>query len=476
LKNASISLRLTFWFSAIFLCGFVLFGVTMWADLAYSLSKGRDRTLARRAARIVELLEATRDDLPARRVARFDQLVDVIPEGSLIQVFEQTGKRWLPATPSPPDFPWPPIPVAPREEYSTLAFRGRPYRLLKLPVRANPPFVILVAGQLDDNRNMMARFKTGLAWAIPAMLALSAFGGYFLGRRVLRPVDQITAALRSITIGNLSRRLPTSNTGDELQRLADACNEMLARLEDAVDRINRFTADASHELRSPIAFIRTVAEYALRNPNIDGESRESFHEILAESVETGSLLEDMLTLARADAGYSNVVFEPVELNELAGEVCGRLGPLADAKDQTVTLRNAGQPAWTNGDRSSLRRMLSILLDNAIKYTPTGGQIELELRLTTSRAVLTLKDSGIGIPEALLPRIFDRFVRVDPSRGEVSGTGLGLAIAKWIADAHDAALAVESREQEGSVFSVEFHLSEPATLGPADPLAESSREA
>jgi signal transduction histidine kinase len=441
------------------LCSFVLFGVTMWVDLAYSLNKGRDRTLTRRAARFVELLEATRHDLPAHREARFEALADAIPEGNLIQLFEPTGKRLFPNTPSPPDFPWPTISRLPYEEFGNLEFRGRPYRLLHVPVPANPPLVLLVAGQLDDNRNMLARFKTGLVWAIPAMLALSALGGYFLSRRVLQPVDQITAALRSITIGNLSRRLPVSNTGDELQRLADTCNEMLARLEDAVDRINRFTADASHELRSPVALIRTVAEYALRNPNIDCSSEEAFQEILAESVETGRLLEDMLTLARADAGYADAVFEPVELMELVEDVRARLRPLAEAKGQTMTLRMGDEPVWTRGERSSLRRLLSILIDNAIKYTPSKGRIEVELTATASRAALTVRDSGIGIPEVLLPRIFDRFVRADPSRAEVSGTGLGLAIAKWIADAHNAALTVQSREQEGSLFTIEFQLGE-----------------
>jgi signal transduction histidine kinase len=466
LKKISISLRLTFWFSAIFLCGFILFGVTMWIDLAYSLAQGRDRTLTRRAARFREVLDATRADAPAMRTAQLEKLADVIPEGNLIQIFDAMGQRLFPVTPSPPDFPWPTAGDA-RESFRSLEYRGRPFRLLRLPLPENPPFLILVAGQLEDNRNMMARFTTGLASAIPAMLALSALAGYFLGRRVLQPVDQITAALGSITIGNLASRLDTSNTGDELQRLVETCNAMLARLDDAVDRTNRFTADASHELRSPVALIRNVSEYALRNPDIDIESRYAFEEILAESVEAGRLLEDMLTLARADAGHAITDFQPVELTELVEEVCARLRPLADARDQAVALRIADLPSWTNGDRSDLRRLFSILLDNAIKYTPAKGRIEVEVTATPSRAVITVRDSGIGIPQVLVPRIFDRFVRADPSRGEVNGTGLGLAIAKWIADAHDATLTVQSREQEGSVFTVEFHLIDPS--GPATTL-------
>jgi signal transduction histidine kinase len=199
-----------------------------------------------------------------------------------------------------------------------------------------------------------------------------------------------------------------------------------------------------------------VAEYALRNPKIEAESKEAFEEILAESVETSQLLEDMLTLARADAGYGSPLFEPVNLSQLVEDATARQLPLAEAKQQTVTVRSSGS-AWISGDRSCLRRLVWILLDNAIKYTPAGGSIAVSMMETTSEAVLTVRDSGIGIPEDMLPRIFDRFVRADPSRGEVNGTGLGLAIAKWIADAHHAKLSVQSREREGSVFRIEFVL-------------------
>jgi signal transduction histidine kinase len=439
-----------------FLAGFLLFGAVMWIDLAYSLSQGRDRTLTRRAARITEVLQATSGEPDSAREARFDQLTDVIPEGNLIQVVDGAGTRILPRNPTATGFPWPAIDAIPAtDQYTNVDYGGREFRLLKRPI-PSMRVVILVGGQLEDNRNMMARFTNGLAWASPAMLALCAFGGYFLNRRALQPVDQITATLRSISIGNLSQRLPVANTRDELQRLAETCNQMLARLEDAVERINRFTADASHELRSPVALIRTVAEYGLRNPTADRDSREAFQEILAESVETGQLLEDLLTLARADAGYGRAIFESVELADLVGDAVGRLRPLAEGKQQTVSLR-IDSLAWITGDRSSLRRLISILLDNAIKYTPKGGRIVVELTTSTTQAALTVRDTGIGIPEALLPRIFDRFVRADPSRGEVNGTGLGLAIAKWIAGAHGAALRVQSREQQGSAFTVEFQL-------------------
>jgi heavy metal sensor kinase len=454
LKHISLSLRLTGWLSAIFLAGFALFGVVMWLDLAYSLGQGRDRTLTRRAARITELLDATSGDPESAREVRFEQLTDVIPEGNLIEVLDSIGKLVLPRDQKAPDFPWPTLTGLPTtDQFGDVDYNGRLFRLYRHPRHS---YVILVAGQLEDNRNMLARFTTGLAWATPAMLVLSALAGYFLNRRALQPVDQIADTLRSISIGNLSQRLPVAHTGDELQRLAETCNEMLARLEDAVERINRFTADASHELRSPVALVRTVAEYALRNPKIDADSKEAFEEILAESVETSQLLEDMLTLARADAGYGSNVFEAVDLSPLVEDAASRQRPFAEAKQQTVTVRTSG-PAWISGDRSSLRRLIWILLDNAVKYTPANGSIMVGLTATPSDAVLTVRDSGIGISEELLPHIFDRFVRADPSRGEVNGTGLGLAIAKWIAGMHHAKLSVESREREGSVFRVEFAL-------------------
>ena len=459
MKNTSISLRLTFWFLVIFLSGFVLFGVSMWIDLAYSLSQGRDRTLYRRAARFVEMLQSTRNEPLSRREVKFEELADNIPEGDLIQIYSPTGSRIMPSNSPRSDFPWPTVTAISSPRFINLKIGKHPYRLLEFPLKADRPFVILVGGQLEDNRNMIVRFTTALAWSIPAMLALSALAGYFLGRRILRPVDEITSTLRLLNLGNLSRRLPDIRSGDEMERLTETCNLMLARLEDAVDRLKTFTADASHELRSPVALIRATAEYSLRNPDIDEESKEAFREILAESADAGLLLEDMLTLARADAGYGTPAMEPVDLTQLVEDAGARLRPLAEARNQSIGVRT-GEPAWIAGDRSSLRRLFSILLDNAIKYTPPGGRIEMELTVQASQAAVTVKDTGIGIPEAYLPRIFDRFARADPSRGEVGGTGLGLAIAKWIAGIHDAKLSVQSREQEGTTFTLEFRLAEP----------------
>jgi signal transduction histidine kinase len=165
----------------------------------------------------------------------------------------------------------------------------------------------------------------------------------------------------------------------------------------------------------------------------------------------------MLTLARADAGHSGALFEPLNLEELVEEVCRRIRPFAETKGQALALANVNEPVRISGDRSSLRRLVWTLLDNAVKYTPARGRIEVALQKVGPEARVTVRDSGIGIPEAMLPRIFDRFFRADPSRSEVEGAGLGLAIAKWIADVHHAVISVQSREGEGTVFAVVFPL-------------------
>jgi heavy metal sensor kinase len=455
LKNISVSVRLTFWFSTIFLLGLIVFGIVMWLDLAYSLSHGRDRTLARRAARLVDLLNASAGVPDERRTARFVEFAYATPEGNLIHLFDSAGIRLLPKTPEPADFPWPPSSRQPRQHYQDVVYAGRHFRIFVDPVKLGAQtFCIFVAGQLEDNRNLLARFATGLFASIPALMILSGLGGYWLSRHVLRPIDRLTTAVQSISIGNLSERLPIGTTRDELQRLAVTCNGMLSRLQDSVSRIQRFTADASHELRSPISFMRTVAEVGLRNPRIDAESKQAFDEILAESVEASRLLEDMLVLARADSYQNHLCFEPLDLADVLIEVRERAQALAEAKNQKLTMDPSGS-ATVRGDRPSLRRLLWTLVDNAVKYTPPGGRIELSLKTCGSEAHIIVRDSGIGIPEDMLQRVFERFFRADPSRTQVDGSGLGLAIAKWIADVHHAVIDVDSVEGRGTTFRVVF---------------------
>ena len=229
-------------------------------------------------------------------------------------------------------------------------------------------------------------------------------------------------------------------------------------------QIKQFTADASHELRSPLSFIRTVAEVALRTPNIDTNSREALDEIVAETARAAALLEDMLTLARADAAQSDAALEPIEIAEVVDQACEAVRPLAAERHLGlfVTL-DAQRNVQVLGDFSSLRRLLSILLDNALKYTPPPGNVHVSLSTADNKAILQVQDSGTGIAASDLPHIFDRFYRADPSRSQIEGCGLGLAIARWIANLHQAEISVVSTPNKGSTFLVVFPIYHPHAI-------------
>jgi heavy metal sensor kinase len=377
----------------------------------------------------------------------------------LIQVYSLSGERLLPQAGSAAmQFPWPAVPSALAEYRSDVWIGNHPYRIyLRSATLNGAPVRICVAGSLMDNVSLLARLDEIFERSIPAMLLISALAGYFISHRALRPVVRLTESARSITIGNLAARLPVSPAGDELAQLAETCNEMLSRLEEAVKRITQFTADASHELRSPISFIRTTSEYALRTPGLDAETTEAFENIVSETEHSSSLLEDMLLLARTDAGRAQIVYEQVYMAEIVREVVARMRVVAKEKRQRIVERLPDARLQLSGDAMLLRRLVWILVDNAVKYTPCEGRIEVALVRNEQRALFTVSDNGIGIPETSLPHIFDRFFRVDASRGEQEGTGLGLAIGKWIAEAHRATITARSIDQAGTTFEVAFPL-------------------
>ncbi|MEI9976701.1 MAG: HAMP domain-containing protein [Ignavibacteriota bacterium] len=238
----STSLRLTIWFSSVFFAGLALFGAVMWFDLDQTLTSGRSRTLERRAERLGDLLRDTKADPPAVRARKFQAFADATG-GGLIEVFAPDGNRALPSpTPAAQAFPWPRVSGIKGDRFREVTYLGQPYRMLAHPFSsAGETLVLYVAGPLEGNRLVLRNFTAGLLWSIPAVLAVSALGGYLLSRRALKPVDQLTEATRTISVSNLSERLPVAETHDELQRLSETYNAMLARLESAVNEIKRFT-------------------------------------------------------------------------------------------------------------------------------------------------------------------------------------------------------------------------------------------
>jgi heavy metal sensor kinase len=281
-------------------------------------------------------------------------------------------------------------------------------------------------------------------------------GGYWISRRALKPVDAITRAAQSIGIENLSQRLQVPESGDELTRLSQTWNGMLDRLETAVKRLSQFTADASHELRTPIALIRATAELTLRRQRSTETYREALRHIMDDADRTARLIEDLLLLARADAGLPALALDRVELTPLVRDVCEQGQILAQERQLEISTEAPEQPVYVDANDPALRRLLLLLVDNAVKYTPAGGHITVSVAHDSAGPTVTVRDTGIGIPDAALPHVFERFYRVDESRNrEAGGAGLGLSIAQWIAERHHARLEAESVVGRGSAFRVRF---------------------
>lgn len=451
-RSFSISLRLTIWFGAILLAGWGLFGVAMWVNLKRTLVNERHITLSHRIDRLQTLLQRRKSEDSAQRFADYREFARATG-GGLAEVFHPDGSRALPSpTSTAEQFPWPAI----RGRDEQLSFvPSRDYWVLIRRFSLDGETVYLaVASPQAGNQMVLDLFREGLIASAPILLLISSACGYWLSRRALMPVDKIIAAARSVSIRNLSERLPVARTGDEIERLAETCNEMLSRLEAAVGRIQQFTADASHELRCPLSFVQTVAEVALRNPQADADSRQAFLDIVEETTKAGIVLEDMLTLARADADRETRVFTELNLADVVEQACDTARPVADEHQLSLTVSLSSQLVRVLGDFSALRRLLWILLDNALKYTTAPGRVEVALSAGKRWATVTVRDSGAGISEADLPRIFDRFYRADPSRSQVDGAGLGLAIAKWIATLHRADLTVTSHINQGTEFRLD----------------------
>ena len=305
----------------------------------------------------------------------------------------------------------------------------------------------------------------------PVILAAAAVVGYWLAGTSLRPVEGIMDEVEAISDGrSLHRRLAVPISGDEMARLALTVNGMLARLEQSFGSLHRFTADASHEMKTPLMVLRAGVERALVHPGIPAELLQSLDETLAQINQMSEMVENLLTLARADEGRAPLAVEPCDLRDVLHDVAETAGMLGESADISVTSEIPSQPLLMAVDRHRIREMLLNLVTNAIKYTPPGGTVALTLSQEDGSVVFTVADTGIGIAPGDLPHIFDRFWRADPARsrtGDRPGTGLGLAITKWIAEAHGGSITVQSRPGRGSLFTVRLPREQIAQPTPAE---------
>lgn len=457
MKPLSIRLKLTAWYVAVLLASLGIFGIAAYFAMKEGIERTVDLNLEEQAGGIEELMRSVLRNEPARLADELREHAELRAEGDFSQVRDPDG-RWIYRSRLMTNYNVPVPGTAGHSAYSFMA-RDLPLRVLVHELNSDGnTYLIQVAAPMDDSYNALNRFKWVVLLLSPLLVVLASGGGYWLSRRALAPVDEITRAAQEINSNNLSQRLEVPPTRDELQRLSETLNGMLERLEAAFNRITQFTADASHELRTPLALMRTTTEVSLRTSQTVSEYREAQSQVLEELEKTSSLVEKLMLLARADAGAETLQRVPVNLTDCLREACNDGRILAAAKGITFQEDIASLMLVVEGDPHALHRLFLILIDNALKYTPSRGSIVVSLSQGDNFAVTEFRDTGIGITVEDQPHIFDRFYRADKARSrEFGGVGLGLSIARWVAEAHGGSIAVESSPGDGSIFRVRLPL-------------------
>jgi signal transduction histidine kinase len=444
-RRRSIRFRLTTWYALILTAGLGLFGGAIWFSLRHRLLTEIDRDLQTRATQFESYFRSqSAERAPDHLRDELEEFCQALPPASTIALHGAQGFEFH-------------FPAVAREPANNFRRLNRQFTI------DGQVFDLEAATSMTDVLHTLDLLRLLLLSLLPAVIAVACAGGWWLSGRALKPVQEITAAAVTISIENLSERLPVPATGDELARLTEVLNSMLARLESAVRALTRFVADASHELRTPLAVIRTTAELAVRRERAPEFYRDSLKEVAAEAQRMTQLVEDLLILARGSEDMSELPRAPLDVREILSDVCAELRGLAESRE--VQIRSAlGEPAGLiSGNHAALHRLFVILVDNAVKYSRPGGEVIVSVEPAQTRISVIIQDFGAGISEADLPHIFERFYRAGSGK---DGHGLGLALADRIARAHGAAIEVRSTEGASSVFRVSFVLrdaAEPSTV-------------
>lgn len=467
MNTRSISFRLVAWYAGLLTAIFVLSCALLYLDLRRFLENGLRESQFRRAHQIASTLlvhvgqsgepyvaNQTKDWYEPEINDRFIRITRA--DGALVYASGAPKDGSFDPQEISTPAPWPQTEFSRRLKLTgnkTLIVAG-----LNFQSPGNPAYLVEFGELLDPVETMLNHLFLRIAWGLPVAVIIITSGGYLLVRRALTPVAHITRAAERITQHNLSERLPVARTGDELERLSTSLNRMITRLDDAVQNSKRFVADASHDLRTPLTILRGELEYFVDDARLDSELSERAASLLEEVVHLGKIVEQLFTLSRLDAGEAQTEWTRFDLTELARTAAEQMNLLAVDKGISISCQ-ASQPVPVNGNRVRLKQVVVNLLDNAIKYTPAKGTIQLRVLASNGHAVLEVEDNGIGIPPGALPHIFERFYRVDQTRSADSeSAGLGLSIVKSICTAHGAEVETQSTPGRGSCFRVKLPMS------------------
>lgn len=458
MNTRSIRFQLLSWYVALLMTSFALFGGFMYLAVRQFLEQNLEDNLSRRARLIEHTALSAKEISPAWLRDHIGNVYAPETSSRFVRITRaQTNILYQSGMPQDASFdPNIPMPADATKEAFRIenAESGQAVLIKDLPAQsAIGPLLIEFGAPLAPINTAVNKVILALVLGAPMLIAVAAVGAHKLLGRALSPVVRMARSAEEISLHNLKQRLPAAPSGDELETLALALNRMIARIDDAVEQNRRFVADASHELRTPLAILRAELESVISHNHLSSETRDTLGSNLEEVDRLGKIVEGLFALSRLDAGEAN--HEPVTLDlaRLAATTTEQMCLLAEDKEIALTC-HCEEAVLVRGDASRLKQVIVNLVDNAIKYTPTGGSVEVRVRGEGERALFEVKDNGIGIPRRDLPHIFDRFYRVDKARSrDLGGAGLGLSIVKSICDAHDAEITVESQEQQGTRFLV-----------------------
>ena len=464
MKRRSIGFRLSAWYFLVFACGLAAFSVVAWFAMRASLYHATDEALEDRVRGVQTFMERQIASLSILEIRdEFREHSVLGPGGDLFQVCDAEGQFLYRSVPLESNN----VPVAQPSQLKSAVFENRSVQDHVLRFYSQPisvrgkAYTIQVAAPMNEAFEALSWFPVILVLVAPLLLIAASAGGYWISKRALAPVDELSQAAQRISIENLTERLQVPDTGDQLQRLSETLNDMLSRLESSVRRITQFTADASHELRAPISLIRTTAEIAvMKRDRTTEEYLEALDDILEESERTSQVVDSLMLLARTDSGKEALDLAPIDTRAVVRSAAEQGERLAANQGVTFHLDSTEDALPIQADAEALRRALLILMDNAAKYTPRGGSVHVRVERQNGFAMASVSDTGIGIDQEDLDRIFDRFWRADKARSrQQGGAGLGLSIAKWIIDVHGGGISVRSEPGKGSQFTVRLPLQE-----------------
>jgi heavy metal sensor kinase len=466
----SLRFRLIVWYAGLLTGTFLLFSVALYQVLRGYLETNLKQSLFRRTAQITDLLMADQGQQGERELAdqmaarfapeNYDRFIRLTrPDGSILYAsgrsvgFDPSGLRPLKLSEVQGDFAY----KARLGDGNLLLVAVKEYQS-----KDGRSILIESGGPMAPIETILSHLILSLLIGVPLLVLVAVGGGFVLVSRALAPVVKIAQSAEQITLHNLNERLPLTQTGDELEHLSLALNRMIARLSEAIEQNRRFLADASHELRTPLAAWRGEMESVIEQARGLPELRDRAGSALEEVDRLAKIVDALFAISRLDAGEAQQEWARFDLAPVAASTTDQMSLLAEDKGVSVSCK-AQDRVSVDGDRARIKQVVVNLLDNAIKYTPSGGSINLDVYARDSKAVIEVADSGIGIPPNALPHIFDRFFRVDQARSrDAGGAGLGLAIVKSICQAHGGQVFVESHEGLGSRFKVELPLAAPAS--------------